>query len=154
MKYRKANPTPIIVGVVIALLGVLGGLYIAQNAREQAQLNAASDMPAETLQTPAPTPTEMPLPETPLEPVVVDEPTVAETDVDKALPPVEEMENVTDVETPVPDVQQTAEASADTPTVAETPTLEQTEEAKNAADPTPTEEQPTTPQTVQPADSL
>lgn len=42
---RKANPTPVIVGTVIALLGILTGLYFAQNAREQQSQPLASDMP-------------------------------------------------------------------------------------------------------------
>ena len=32
---RRFSYTPIIVGVVIALLGILTGLYIADNARQQ-----------------------------------------------------------------------------------------------------------------------
>lgn len=35
MSDRKSSFTPIIVGAVIALLGILTGLYIATNAREQ-----------------------------------------------------------------------------------------------------------------------
>ena len=37
MSDKKTTITPIIVGAVIALLGILTGLYIATNAREQLQ---------------------------------------------------------------------------------------------------------------------
>ena len=37
MSDRKTSSTPIIVGAVIAILGILTGLYVATNAREQMQ---------------------------------------------------------------------------------------------------------------------
>lgn len=46
MSDRKTSITPIIVGVVIALLGILTGLYIATNAREQLEAQNQNVSPA------------------------------------------------------------------------------------------------------------
>lgn len=88
----KKSLTPIIVGSVIALLGILTGLYIAANAREQLQAaeqemqmtdnstekTAVSEQPAETASLPdLPAVDDMPL-LVPDEPVVSDEPAEAE----------------------------------------------------------------------------
>ena len=55
MSDRKTSSTPIIVGAVIAILGILTGLYIATNAREQiqAQNPAESEASAATGETDA-----------------------------------------------------------------------------------------------------
>lgn len=113
---RKANPTPVIVGTVIALLGILTGLYFAQNAREQQSQPLASDMP------------EVPLPADPaqsasaalpadaseLDAVVVDE-----------LPAVEELL----VEDTAADALPAAELPADTPATQETAVSEEAAKA-------------------------
>ena len=114
---RKANPTPVIVGTVIALLGILTGLYFAQNAREQQSQPLASDMP------------EVPLPADPaqsasaalpadaseLDAVVVDE-----------LPAVE---GLLDEDTAA-DALPAAELPADTPATQETAVSEEAAKAK------------------------
>ena len=46
MSDRKTSSTPIIVGAVIAILGILTGLYIATNAREQMQEQNAAESQA------------------------------------------------------------------------------------------------------------
>ena len=47
MSDRKTALTPIIVGAVIALLGILIGLYFAVNAKEKMEAAAAASAPAE-----------------------------------------------------------------------------------------------------------
>ena len=102
MSDNRTQLTPIIVGVVIALLGILTGLYIADNAREQlalAQKEALSDeeMPAqEKVDLPALPSADDELPELPpLDPAYMEEPPVIEEDVDvveeePVAPPVED----------------------------------------------------------------
>ena len=102
MSDNRTQLTPIIVGVVIALLGILTGLYIADNAREQlalAQKEALSDeeMPAqEKVDLPALPSADDELPELPpLDPAYMEEPPVHEEDADVVdeepiAPPVED----------------------------------------------------------------
>lgn len=102
MSDNRTQLTPIIVGVVIALLGILTGLYIADNAREQlalAQKEALSDeeMPAqEKVDLPALPSADDELPELPpLDPAYMEEPPVHEEDADivneePIAPPVED----------------------------------------------------------------
>ena len=102
MSDNRTQLTPIIVGAVIALLGILTGLYIADNAREQlalAQKEALSDeeMPAqEMVELPALPSADDELPELPpLDPAYMEEPPVIEEDVDvveeePVAPPVED----------------------------------------------------------------
>ena len=47
MSDRKTSMTPIIVGGVIALLGILIGLYFAVNAKERMEAAAAASAPAD-----------------------------------------------------------------------------------------------------------
>ena len=89
MSDNRTQLTPIIVGVVIALLGILTGLYIADNAREQlalAQKETLSDeeMPAqEKVDLPALPSADDELPELPpLDPAYMEEPPVHEEDAD------------------------------------------------------------------------
>ena len=102
MSDNRTQLTPIIVGVVIALLGILTGLYIADNAREQlalAQKEALSDeeMPAqEKVDLPSLPSADDELPELPpLDPAYMEEPPVHEEDADVVdeepiAPPVED----------------------------------------------------------------
>lgn len=102
MSDNRTQLTPIIVGAVIALLGILTGLYIADNAREQlalAQKETLSDeeMPAqEMVELPALPSADDELPELPpLDPVYMEEPPVIEEDADvveeePVAPPVED----------------------------------------------------------------
>lgn len=102
MSDNRTQLTPIIVGVVIALLGILTGLYIADNAREQlalAQKETLSDeeMPAqEKVDLPALPSADDELPELPpLDPAYMEEPPVHEEDADVVeeepiAPPVED----------------------------------------------------------------
>ena len=102
MSDNRTQLTPIIVGVVIALLGILTGLYIADNAREPlalAQTEALSDeeMPAqEKVDVPALPSADDELPELPpLDPAYMEEPPVHEEDADivneePIAPPVED----------------------------------------------------------------
>ena len=102
MSDNRTQLTPIIVGAVIALLGILTGLYIADNAREQlalAQKEALSDevMPAqEMVELPALPSADDELPELPpLDPAYMEEPPVHEEDADivneePIAPPVED----------------------------------------------------------------
>jgi len=97
---RQFSYTPIIVGVIIALIGILTGFYIADNARQQLAVNQkGSDMffddslkaePAVPVET-APLPLEE-LP--PLDPVVVDVPLpdVVEDSIPEMVQPVHEHE--------------------------------------------------------------
>ena len=106
MSDNRTQLTPIIVGAVIALLGILTGLYIADNAREQlalAQKEALSDevMPAqEMVELPALPSADDELPELPpLDPAYMEEPPVIEEDVDvveeePVAPPVEDTTEV------------------------------------------------------------
>ncbi len=80
----KNRYTPIAVGAVIALLGVLLGLYFAENARERlaaldngadAQTAADSTATPESLPCPAPADSIVPLP---LEPIDIDVPPLPE----------------------------------------------------------------------------
>ena len=90
--------TPIIVGVVIALIGILTGLYIADNAREQLAV-ATQTVPVDVTQqpvsltTPSAAPNEASLPADeiesldelpPLEPIVVDAMPPVDNEEDKA----------------------------------------------------------------------
>lgn len=102
MSDNRTQLTPIIVGAVIALLGILTGLYIADNAREQlalAQKETLSDeeMPAqEMVELPALPSADDELPELPpLDPAYMEEPPVHEEDADivneePIAPPVED----------------------------------------------------------------
>ena len=106
MSDNRTQLTPIIVGVVIALLGILTGLYIADNAREQlalAQKETQSDeeMPAqEMVDVPALPSADDELPELPpLDPAYMEEPPVHEEDADVVeeepiAPPVEDTTEV------------------------------------------------------------
>ena len=106
MSDNRTQLTPIIVGVVIALLGILTGLYIADNAREQlalAQKETLSDeeMPAqEMVDVPALPSADDELPELPpLDPAYMEEPPVHEEDVEvveeeSIAPPVEDTTEV------------------------------------------------------------
>ena len=106
MSDNRTQLTPIIVGVVIALLGILTGLYIADNAREQlalAQKEALSDeeMPAqEKVDLPTLPSADDELPELPpLDPAYMEEPPVHEEDADAVeeepiAPPVEDTTEV------------------------------------------------------------
>ena len=109
MSDRKTSITPIIVGAVIALLGILTGLYIATNAREQleAQNQNASPATEDVQSTDAQPTTEQaalpdlpeiegtpaPVAEEPTEVEEVEEPVIPE------VPNVEETPKVTTVET-------------------------------------------------------
>ena len=109
MSDRKTSITPIIVGVVIALLGILTGLYIATNAREQLEAQNQNVSPAtEDVQATDAQPTTeqaalpdlpeiegtpAPIVEEPIEVEVVEEPVIPE------VPNVEETPKVTTVET-------------------------------------------------------
>ena len=109
MSDRKTSITPIIVGVVIALLGILTGLYIATNAREQLEAQNQNVSPAtENMQATDAQPateqatlpdlpeiegTPAPIAEEPIEVEVVEEPVIPE------VPNVEETPKVTTVET-------------------------------------------------------
>ena len=109
MSDRKTSITPIIVGAVIALLGILTGLYIATNAREQleAQNQNASPATEDVQATDAQPTTEQaalpdlpeiegtpaPVAEEPTEVEEVEEPVIPE------VPNVEETPKVTTVET-------------------------------------------------------
>ena len=115
MSDNRTQLTPIIVGVVIALLGILTGLYIADNAREQlalAQKEALSDeeMPAqEKVDLPALPSADDELPELPpLDPAYMEEPPVHEEDADVVeeepiAPPVED---TTEVDIPEEDAEE------------------------------------------------
>lgn len=82
MPDKRTSLTPVIVGVVIAMIGILTGLYIADNARSQLadsqkQENVVDEQDAaDELQEPAPTllaPDELPaVIDDPLPPVVSD----------------------------------------------------------------------------------
>ena len=109
MSDRKTSITPIIVGAVIALLGILTGLYIATNAREQleAQNQNASPATEDVQATDAQPATEQaalpdlpeiegtpaPVAEEPIEGEEVEEPVIPD------VPNVEETPKVTTVET-------------------------------------------------------
>lgn len=105
MSDKRTSLTPIIVGTVIALIGILTGLYIADNAREQlalAQKEAASEaeMPdQEMIDQPALPLAADEIPELPpLDPVYMEEPRVEEdveiVEEDSLEPPVEDMSEV------------------------------------------------------------
>ena len=52
---RRFSYTPIVVGIVIALLGILTGFYIADNARQQlALLSASENQPSSDSEQPDP----------------------------------------------------------------------------------------------------
>jgi len=109
MSDRKTSITPIIVGVGIALLGILTGLYIATNAREQLEAQNQNVSPAtENMQATDAQPateqaalpdlpeiegTSAPIAEEPIEVEEVEEPVIPE------VPNVEETPKVTTVET-------------------------------------------------------
>ena len=106
MSDNRTQLTPIIVGVVIALLGILTGLYIADNAREQLALAQKEALPDEEI--PAQEMVDLPalpsaddeLPELPpLDPAYMEEPPVHEEDADivneePIAPPVEDTTEV------------------------------------------------------------
>ena len=85
MSDNRTSLTPIIVGCVIALLGILTGLYVADNAREQlalAQTGSQADEIApdqQMMDLPAMPEAEMEMPELPpLDPAVMEVPPVRE----------------------------------------------------------------------------
>lgn len=117
---NKDKYTPIVVGVVIALLGILTGLYFAENAREQlANLSsseapeAASDLQSADSIEPDADALITPMPLEPLDPITVDEMPAIEPDEEPAttdsnvepvvteeqpLPEIDDMEEVDDFE--------------------------------------------------------
>ena len=102
MSDKKTTLTPIIVGAVIALLGILTGLYIATNAREQQQSQNAVGQTADNSQQTidnAQLPTESA--ELPDLPAVDDTPApvIDEPVEEEAVPEIPETPQVTTVET-------------------------------------------------------
>ena len=113
MSDKHTSLTPIIVGSVIALIGILTGLYIADNAREQlAQANAASQAEEE------------------LAPEATDrQPFATETEAEEMpeLPPMDPVETYVAEEEVVPEVPEVTE-------VAKTPTVEDSIDDASATD--------------------
>lgn len=113
---RKANPTPVIVGTVIALLGILTGLYFAQNAREQQLQPLASDMP------------EVPLPADPAQSASAALPADASELDAVAVDELPAVEGLLDEDTAA-DALPAAEQPADTPATQETAVSEEAAKA-------------------------
>ncbi len=113
MSDKHTSLTPIIVGSVIALIGILTGLYIADNAREQlAQANAASQA------------------EEKLAPEATDrQPFATETEAEEMpeLPPMDPVDTYVVEEEVVPEVPEVTE-------VAKTPTVEDSVDDASATD--------------------
>ncbi len=146
MSDRKTSSTPIIVGAVIAILGILTGLYIATNAREQmqeqnsaeSQASAAAD---ETDATPADADiTSMPdLPAVDYTPGRVEEEDVVETETEPEPEPVPE----TPTEVEVKQETATEETLPDVPDDFEPVSAEEIEQALPEQKEQPEETQPT-----------
>lgn len=116
MSDKHTSLTPIIVGSVIALIGILTGLYIADNAREQlAQANAASQAEEE------------------LAPEATDrQPFATETEAEEMpeLPPMDPVDTYVVEEEVVPEVPEVPEVTE----VAKTPTVEDSVDDASATD--------------------
>ena len=107
---NKDKYTPIVVGVVIALLGILTGLYFAENAREQlANLSsseapeAASDLQSADSIEPDADALITPMPLEPLDPITVDEMPAIEPEEEPATTDAE-VESVVTEEEPQPEI--------------------------------------------------
>lgn len=107
---NKDKYTPIVVGVVIALLGILTGLYFAENAREQlANLSsseapeAASDLQSADSIEPDADALITPMPLEPLDPITVDEMPAIEPEEEPATTDAE-VEPVVTEEEPQPEI--------------------------------------------------
>ena len=144
---RRTSWTPVVVGVVIALLGILTGLYVADNARQQ--LATTDRQPAEQAeggaQQPVPTAAqqEQALPE---------------------LPPLEPIEAIAAEPADEEDAPQASEPADELPVVAEPVKADDTAPADDDADdgeeddfeevsPTEGDTPATVPQQPQPADT-
>ena len=128
MSDKHTSYTPIVVGVVIALLGVLTGLYIADNAWQQLAQNEAPETNAAEAQQSAQQEEDQQLPALnlePLAPVVVDEP-VAEIEEELPVPDVPEA----DV-TPIPAEEPARPLSEETDDFEEVPIQEIEQAAAN-----------------------
>ena len=92
MSDKQTSYTPIVVGVVIALIGILTGLYIADNAWQQLARSETTTEDAIEGQQPVQAEDDMPAPALELEPLapVVGDHVVAETE---ELPDVPEVES-------------------------------------------------------------
>lgn len=146
MSDRKTSSTPIIVGAVIAILGILTGLYIATNAREQMQEQNAAESQAsaaadETDATPADADiTSMPdLPAVDYTPSREPEEDVVETESEPELEPVPE----TPTEVEVKQETATEETLPDVPDDFEPVSAEEIERALPEQKEQPEETQPT-----------